>query len=167
MRGWRVAKDRIDAVHTGTGPIEADEFVLCAGIWSTDLARQLDLRLPMQAGKGYSLTLESAPVLPRICTILTEAHFATATVRTGLRPCSPDGLPYIGRVGRFANLSVATGHAMMGVSLAPITGRLIAEILSGEKPSCAVDAVSPNRYTGGFRTRAAARRHHDRQRESP
>ena len=49
----------------------------------------------------------------------------------GLRPCSPDGLPYVGRFARFANLSAATGHAMMGVSLGPITGKLIAEMLSG------------------------------------
>ena len=37
----------------------------------------------------------------------------------GLRPCSPDGLPYVGRTARYANLSVATGHAMMGLSLGP------------------------------------------------
>src|SRR5258706_510751 len=53
----------------------------------------------------------------------------------GLRPCSPDGLPYVGRFRRYENLSTATGHAMMGLSLGPITGRLMTEILSGEKPS--------------------------------
>jgi D-amino-acid dehydrogenase len=72
--------------------------------------------------------------------------FRDVPVWRGLRPCSPDGLPYLGRFGRYANLSVATGHAMMGLSLGPITGKLLAEILSGEKPSVEVAALSPDRY---------------------
>ena len=64
----------------------------------------------------------------------------------GPAPCSPDGLPYVGRVARFGNLSVATGHAMMGISLGPITGKLISEILSDEAPSCSIEGLSPDRY---------------------
>ena len=82
-------------------------------------------------------------------------ELASATIRTGLRPCSPDGLPYVGRFARFANLSAATGHAMMGVSLAPITGTLIAQILSGETSSIAIAALSPDRYV---RSRGEANR---------
>ncbi len=77
---------------------------------------------------------------------ITPAHLKQATPRSGLRPCSPDGLPYVGRVSRFANLSVATGHAMMGISLGPITGKLMAEVLSGEPLSCNMDGLSPDRY---------------------
>jgi D-amino-acid dehydrogenase len=65
---------------------------------------------------------------------------------SGLRPCSPDGLPYIGRFARYANLSAATGHAMMGLSLGPMTGRLISEILSGAQPSIDMTQLSPDRY---------------------
>jgi D-amino-acid dehydrogenase len=64
----------------------------------------------------------------------------------GLRPCSPDGLPYVGRTARYANLSLATGHAMMGMSLGPITGKLLAEILSGGQPSLDLTLLSPDRY---------------------
>jgi len=64
----------------------------------------------------------------------------------GLRPCSPDGLPFIGRTGKFANVSIATGHGMMGLSLGPITGKLMAEILSGEKPAWDIAMLSPDRY---------------------
>ena len=64
----------------------------------------------------------------------------------GLRPCSPDGLPYLGRAARYDNLVVATGHAMMGISLAPITGRLFAEMISGEPPSIDISLLSPDRY---------------------
>ena len=65
----------------------------------------------------------------------------------GLRPCSPDGLPYIGRTAKFANLLLATGHGMMGLSLGPITGKLVAEILSGEKPEWDISMLSPDRYS--------------------
>ena len=84
--------------------------------------------------------------VPRYYPDLTPVHFERATVRSGLRPCLPDGLPFIGRVSRYTNLSVATGHAMMGVSLGPITGKLMAEILSDEPPSCSLEGLSPNRY---------------------
>ena len=71
--------------------------------------------------------------------------FHDLPVWSGLRPCSPDGLPYIGRFAHWGNLSAATGHAMMGISLAPITGKLMAEILSNAPTSLEVGALSPER----------------------
>ncbi len=65
----------------------------------------------------------------------------------GLRPCSPDGLPYIGRFARYSNLCVAAGHAMLGISLAPITGQLVAQLLAGERPRIALEPLSPQRYS--------------------
>jgi D-amino-acid dehydrogenase len=50
----------------------------------------------------------------------------------GLRPCTPDGLPVISRVKHIDNLIVATGHAMLGMSLGPITGRLTSQLVLGE-----------------------------------
>jgi D-amino-acid dehydrogenase len=61
----------------------------------------------------------------------------------GLRPCLPDGLPAIGRLGRTI---VATGHAMKGVSLAPITGRLVAQLVAGEQPDVDLAPFDPNRF---------------------
>jgi D-amino-acid dehydrogenase len=61
----------------------------------------------------------------------------------GLRPCLPDGLPAIGRAGR---VIVATGHAMKGVSLAPVTGRLVAQLASGEKPAHDLAPFDPKRF---------------------
>ncbi|HKQ40088.1 MAG TPA: FAD-dependent oxidoreductase, partial [Verrucomicrobiae bacterium] len=162
VTGWKIKGARIDTVQTTQGDFTADEVVLCAGSWSSTL-----LKLPLQAGKGYSLTLPEPPQLPRIPMILTEArvavtpmggnlrfggtmeiaglnedvnpiriqgiirsvpkyfpHFASKDFEgikpwRGLRPCSPDGMPYIGRTRRFKNLLVGTGHAMMGLSLGP------------------------------------------------
>ncbi|MCU0329303.1 MAG: FAD-dependent oxidoreductase [Chitinophagales bacterium] len=64
----------------------------------------------------------------------------------GLRPCSPDGLPYIGRTQKFKNLTIASGHAMMGLSLAPATGKLVQEIIDNEKPSVDIGLYQPERY---------------------
>ncbi len=50
----------------------------------------------------------------------------------GLRPCSPDGVPYIGKLPNFENTVVATGHAMMGLSLGPVTGQMVADLLDGQ-----------------------------------
>jgi len=178
----------------GSAEISGDEIVLCGGSWSPMVAERLGLNLPMQAGKGYSLTLTKPRELPQLCSIFTESRVAVtpmgSTLRfggtmeiaglneeinplrvqgiikavpkyfskftpddfagiqpwRGLRPCSPDGLPYLGRTAKFANLTIATGHAMMGLSLGPITGQLVSEILSDEKPSFDLTLLNPDRY---------------------
>ena len=185
---------RLEAVRTRRGEFRADEFILAGGAWSPALVRELGLRLPMQAGKGYSLTLAQPRQLPKICAICTEARvavtpmgknlrfsgtmeiagmnqdinparvqgiiqsvpryspkfapedFAGVSPWCGLRPCSPDGLPYLGRTARIANLTLATGHAMMGLSLGPITGRLVSEIVSSDRPSFDLRQLDPDRF---------------------
>jgi D-amino-acid dehydrogenase len=174
--------------------VDGDEFVLCGGSWSPGLAQGLHLSLPMQAGKGYSLTLAQPRSLPRICAILTEARvavtpmggalrfggtmeiagldesinpvrvrgivhsvpayypdfsegdFANIQPWVGLRPCPPDGLPYLGRTARYDNLVIATGHAMMGLSLGPVTGQVVADLLCGERPAMDLRLLSPDRF---------------------
>lgn len=64
----------------------------------------------------------------------------------GLRPCSPDGLPYIGRVGHLRNVTLATGHGMMGVSLGPATGMLVAEAVTGQTSSLPLDPFAADRF---------------------
>jgi D-amino-acid dehydrogenase len=192
--GARKEEGRLRAITTNEGELDADEFVLCGGSWSPIFARELGLKLPIQAGKGYSLTLNQPPELPTICSILTEARVAVTPMGNalriggtmemsglneeinplrvrgiikavpqyypafkpndfegvkpwrGLRPVSPDGLPYLGRTKKFQNVLVATGHAMLGLSLGPISGKLIAEILSGENPSIDLEMLNPDRY---------------------
>jgi D-amino-acid dehydrogenase len=192
--GWRREGSKLTAVRTNRGEVEGDEFVLAGGAWSTKLVRELGLPLPMQAGKGYSLTLPHPIERPRICSILAEArvavtpmgdalrvggtmeiagldqsvsprrvagilsamgdyfprferhHFEGITPWCGLRPCSPDGLPYLGRTAAAKNLLVATGHAMLGVSLAPVTGEIGAQLIDGESPRFDLVLLSPDRW---------------------
>ncbi|MGB0775446.1 MAG: NAD(P)/FAD-dependent oxidoreductase [Akkermansiaceae bacterium] len=171
---------QLDGVSTPPGL----QIVLACGAWSGELMKTLGHRMPMQAGKGYSLTLDAPRELPELCSLLCEAKvavtpmdgklriggtmeicgndlsvsprrvrgivkaateyfptyeeadFENITPWSGLRPCSPDGLPYIGRVAGFSNLTIASGHSMMGLSMAPVTGRLVSEILGGSGDTC-------------------------------
>lgn len=194
VRSWKTNGRRVEAMLTNENEIRADEFVLCGGSWSGQAVRELEIHLPLQAGKGYNLTLTQPKFKPAMGAILVEgrvavtpmgerlrfagtmelsglnerinpsrlngikktalryypqfqeADFAGVRPWCGLRPCSPDGLPYVGRLARYDNLCVACGHAMMGLSLGPITGKLLSEILSGRAPVQDLSLLNPNRY---------------------
>jgi D-amino-acid dehydrogenase len=63
----------------------------------------------------------------------------------GFRPISADGLPYIGRINKLKNVTIATGHGMMGWSMSTGTGKIISEIISDKKTSIDIDRFNPNR----------------------
>ena len=65
----------------------------------------------------------------------------------GMRPCSPDGLPYIGRSRAIPNLIVGTGHAMLGMSMGPITGKLLGEIVQQQPPSIPLQPFRVERFS--------------------
>ncbi len=194
VTGWKRGSQKIHAALTSEGGIEGDEFVLCGGSWSTSIVRELALKIPLQAGKGYSLTLPQPHSQPAMPTIFVERRVAVtpmgnqlrfagtmeiaglntninpARIRgikksvplyfpefsdadfvgvqpwVGLRPCSPDGLPYVGRTARFSNLSIGAGHAMLGLSLGPITGLLLSQAISGEPLQVESPMLNPDRY---------------------
>jgi glycine/D-amino acid oxidase-like deaminating enzyme len=75
---------------------------------------------------------------------LSEAVFDT--VRVGLRPATPDGLPVIGRLPGWSGVSVATGHFRNGVLLAPITGEIVADLIGHGRPRISIDAFDPARF---------------------
>jgi len=77
---------------------------------------------------------------------LDPNSFELIEIWRGLRPCSPDGLPYIGRPPRYDNLILATGHGMLGISLAPITGKLVSQLSTGENPSINIEALGVERF---------------------
>jgi D-amino-acid dehydrogenase len=64
----------------------------------------------------------------------------------GLRPCTPDGLPLLGRSGRFPNLVIAAGHAMVGMSLGPVTGQLVARLVAGAPLPADLALLDPHRF---------------------
>jgi D-amino-acid dehydrogenase len=64
----------------------------------------------------------------------------------GLRPCPPDGLPIVGSPARYENLVLATGHAMLGFTLAPLTGRIVASLVAGEPAGHDLTLLHPDRF---------------------
>ena len=65
----------------------------------------------------------------------------------GSRPCTPDMMPIIGKAPRHNGLWFAFGHAHHGLTLGPVTGRVLAELITGETPFIDISAYSPNRFS--------------------
>lgn len=194
VTGFSTSGSRIKGVKAGGKEYTADHIVLAAGVWSSGVAKQLNLRLPMVGGRGYSVTFEDAPYKLHHSIILSEARVAIAPmdgnkirfggtmeitslnapprmqrvqgilesvkryfpdydipmptvdkVWYGYRPCSADGLPYIGNVQHYTNLTVATGHSMLGISLGAGTGKLVSELVQGVPASMDIKPFNPER----------------------
>ena len=64
----------------------------------------------------------------------------------GFRPTSADGLPYIGRIKKYKNVTVATGHSMLGLSLGAGTGKLVSEIINEQKPGIDLKPFEVERF---------------------
>ena len=188
---------RVTAVETPRGWVAADAIVVCAGAWTPAVLRLAGVRrIPIEAGKGYSLDYAPPPALPeaiRRPLYLHEARVAVtplqvmvrlagtmelsglngrippariaaiarvgtrylrgwppdphvATPWTGMRPMTPDGLPVIGPVPGFANLLVASGHAMLGLTLAPATAEALADLLTTDQPPALLRPFDPSRF---------------------
>jgi D-amino-acid dehydrogenase len=82
------------------------------------------IRTPVQLGRAEPIARELFPLAERLD---TEPWM-------GSRPCTPDMMPVIGPAPRHRNLWFAFGHAHHGLTLGPVTGRLVAEMVCGEKP---------------------------------
>jgi D-amino-acid dehydrogenase len=76
---------------------------------------------------------------------ITITQEEKATAKYGYRPLSPDGMPYIGKPNNFKNLTIATGHAMIGWTLGPGTGKIVSELILNQKPSVDLSPYHPNR----------------------
>lgn len=183
---------QVTEIKTEKGLFKADEFVFAAGSWTSELSKKLNLKLPLQAGKGYRINVEE-PTNITMPAILMEKKIAVTPMegftrfagtmefsginhhirkerveaiakgvegyykglqipeeaknqaKCGLRPVSPDGLPYIGKPKNIDNLTIATGHAMMGWSMGPATGKLVTELISGDKLSMDISPFDPQR----------------------
>jgi D-amino-acid dehydrogenase len=108
----------------------------------------LDPEIDMKRVKGIVDTI------PKFYPGIRPAVPRKSEVWYGFRPCTPDGLPYIGRSVRYPNLIVATGHAMLGLSLAAGTGRIVADLISERRPQIGIDAFRPERFDRSRRSRS-------------
>lgn len=184
--------NRADAITAGGHVFEADQFLIAAGVWSARLGKQIGCPLPIQAGAGYSVTVQNPRARLQHSLYLFEAKVACspfhdalrvagnldlvgidaavdqrriAAIRRsadnyldnwqgtheatwmGMRPLLPDGLPVIGRATGFDNVYFATGHGMLGITLAPATAAVIAESICSGRHDPELDAFSPRRFS--------------------
>ena len=176
-------------LHTEQGVIQAREAVLAAGAWSPLLSKTLGFRVPIQPGKGYSITMARPERCPKHSMVLKEKSVAVTPWESGFRlgstmefvgydstlnptriqalidgaakflhtptapgphtpwygwrPMTLDTVPIIDRAPNLQKLWLATGHSMLGVSMSTGTGKLLAELVTGESPH--IDP-SPYRY---------------------
>jgi D-amino-acid dehydrogenase len=170
----------VTAISGNGQSMAADRFVVAAGALAPRLTKHLGCRIPIEPGKGYSVTMAKPRRMPRIPMIFQRSHVAVTPMETkyrigstmefvgydrsikpkciallratagrylhdphcdgvdeewfGWRPMTWDGKPIIDRSPKFSNVWIAAGHGMLGMSMAPGTGRLIKEMICGESP---------------------------------
>ena len=192
FKGFRRNGGRATAVDTEQGEIAADAFVMAAGAWTPMLNDHLGCKIPIQPGKGYSLTMPRPSVCPSTPMIFPETRVAVTPFQTGYRlgsmmefagydesirperlqllrdgaapflrepsaepvertwfgwrPMTWDGLPIIDRAPALKNVVIAAGHNMLGLSMAPATGRLVAEVLDEAAPFLDVAPYRAGRF---------------------
>jgi len=195
VKGFENSNGNITKVITEKNVYDADTIVIASGSWSREVAAKMQIKIPLVAGRGYSVTLEDSPYKINYPSVLVEGRVAltpmdgnkirfggtmeiTSTqtpprmnrvqgilqaverfypefkvpvptmdkVWWGYRPCSADGLPYIGRTKQWKNVIMATGHAMLGLSLGAGTGKLVSEIANEEQFSMNIAPFDPNRF---------------------
>ena len=188
----RDASGKVKYLNTSQGQQIADVFVFAVGAWSEQFGRELGFKLPIQPGKGYSVTLEKPDVSPTLPMLFPEKKIGISPFANGFRigsmmefvgfdktipeyriqqlkdsvkpyfnfrlndteqerwhgyrPMTYDTLPVIGQAPGIENGFVATGHSMLGVSMAPATGRLIAEMVTKQPTHIDAQAFSPARF---------------------
>jgi D-amino-acid dehydrogenase len=181
FRGFRRQAGRALAADTQQEGLTADAFVVATGAWTPLLADQLGCKVPIQPGKGYSLTMPRPSICPTRPLLFPETRVAVTPFRSGYRlgstmefagydrsldpgrlrllrdgaapylrepeceqieeawygwrPMTWDSLPIIDRSPALNNVIIAAGHNMLGLSMAPATGKLVAELLGGDTPS--------------------------------
>ena len=195
VTGFENKHGNITKVITQKAVYNTDTVVIASGSWSRELAAKLKVKIPLVAGRGYSVTLEDSPYKINHPVVLVEGRVAltpmdgnkirfggtmeiTSTqtppkmsrvkgvlqavekyfpefkvpmpsvdkVWYGYRPCSADGLPYIGRTKQWKNVIMATGHSMLGLSLGAGTGKLVSEIVNEQKYSMDIAPFNPDRF---------------------
>ncbi|MEO0372503.1 MAG: FAD-binding oxidoreductase, partial [Pseudomonadota bacterium] len=99
------------------------------------------------AGEGAAPKWRRADILVKHAhRVLPGLNTAGAERRMGRRPFTPDTRPIIGRTHAYKNVTFATGHGQLGVTLGATTGRLVADILAGRPSNTDISCFSPDRF---------------------
>lgn len=179
-------------LKTSQGNMPLRRLVIAAGALSARLSTMLGCRIPIEPGKGYSVTMERPTVCPKYPMLFPEHRVGVSPFEHGYRlgsmmefvgfdtsipkhriqllrdsavpylidpigpgrpetwygwrPMTWDSLPIIGAIPQLSNAYLATGHNMLGMSLATSTGRLISELMLQQPPHIDPTPFSPKRF---------------------
>jgi D-amino-acid dehydrogenase len=191
VTGFETQGRAVQRIVVDGKPQAVERVVVAAGAASGALAAALGTRVPLEAERGYHVTIEDPGVAPRMPVTNTDAKFACSPMHMGLRlagtveyagleskpnwrraellkmqakrmfpgvrldkvtrwagnrPSLPDGLPVLGAAPGYDNAYFAFGNSHFGMSAGPVMGRVLAEIVSGRKPSIDVTPFQPDRF---------------------
>lgn len=188
-----IRSGKIVSVECTGRTLRANRYVFALGSWSRRLGDRLGCTIPVEPGKGYSMTMTRSGNGPKVPVVFEERQVAATPFDDGYRlgsmmefvgfdtsippfrlqqlqdaerdylqqpggvevtdtwygwrPMTWDSLPIIGRVPNVTNAILATGHNMLGVTLAPATGRLVAEIVAETPTHIDATPFSPARFS--------------------
>ncbi len=175
-QGLEGKSGKLTSVITSKGTFEASHCIIATGAVTPLFQERLGCKIPIQPGKGYSITMPRPAICPKIPMIFEEHRVAVTPMKSGYRigstmefsgyddsispkrlellrdgakvylqepycepvqeewfgwrPMTYDSRPIIDRSPKYRNVWIAAGHNMLGLSMAPATGKLIAELLS-------------------------------------
>ncbi len=173
---FETEQNTIRSVKTVKGRYQADHFILSTGAFAPELQKQLNLSIPVQPGKGYSITMEKPDRSCEIPCLLYEKNMVVTPWKSGyrlggtmefsgfdaalnkkrlarllqgageylntsvenpileewagFRPMTYDDLPIIDRSPLTKNLYIATGHGMLGLTMATGTGKAVSDMIT-------------------------------------
>ncbi len=192
VKNLSVMNDRISGIDTSRGGFSADRFVIATGAWSGLLLKSMGISIPVEPGKGYSITMQKPRLCPKLPCYMYESNVVATPFKTGyrlggtmefsgfnldlnrkrlnmirksaknymkepvgepvieewtsLRPMCADDIPIISRLSGIQNAVLATGHGMMGISMATGTGKLVSEMICERTTAINIDQFSMERF---------------------
>lgn len=178
--GIETTHDKVQKIITSLGQYQAQDYCFALGPWSSTMMKAIGINLPVQPGKGYSITYTRPTIAPKRPIVLKERSVCVTTWGSGYRlgstmefsgyddrlnrrrldalergageylhegvgplkleewygwrPMTWDDLPILGATPHYKNAWLATGHGMLGVSMATVTGHLMADLICQRAP---------------------------------
>ncbi len=144
VRGYTITVRRPE--NGPRGPVLLMEGTVAVRPWDDELRYGADLTL---TGMDTSISRRRVARVLRTVHEHLPAMRRTETVQlwAGLRPCTPDSLPYLGRAPSYDNVTVATGHGHSGLGLAPASGQLVAQLLDSGAAAMDLAPFRLDRYS--------------------
>jgi len=192
VRDFRVTDNRVTAVVGTNQTLPVDGVIVAAGAWSRAMAAKVGVNLPIEAERGYNVTIAAPSIRMNLPVSIADRYLGVSPMEDGIRICGmaefagldarpdyrradvllsiarevfpglakdeptsrwmgprpslPDSLPAIGRSRKVGNVIFACGHDHLGLTMGPITGRIVASLAAGRSPEIDLASYDPDRF---------------------